>query len=141
MQGKKKLAEFGELHPSIAKQLKIKTNVVVAIVDDIDVLPKPVAKRKVVKFGDFQPITRDFAFIVPNDFMAEKLTGVARSVSPLISDVVVFDSFEMADGNRSIAFTITITPTEKMTDADLTKLHGDVIAAVEKKFPAKIRDK
>ena len=141
MQGKKKLAEFGELHPSIAKQLKIKTNVVVAIVDDIDVLPKPVAKRKVVKFGDFQPITRDFAFIVPNDFMAEKLTGVARSVSPLISDVVVFDSFEMADGNRSIAFTITITPTEKMTDADLTKLHGDVIAAVEKKCPAKIRDK
>ena len=36
VQGKKVLGEFGELHPSVAKQLHIKTKVYVAIVENID---------------------------------------------------------------------------------------------------------
>lgn len=140
-QGKKKIGEFGELHPSVAKKLKIKTNVVVGIIEDIDALPRPAVKRKLIKFGEFQPVTRDFAFIVPNDFPAANLVAAAHGASNLISDVVVFDSFEMPDGQKSVAFTTTIIPTEKMSDADLAKLHGDIIAAVEKKCPAKVRDK
>jgi phenylalanyl-tRNA synthetase beta chain len=141
MQGKKQIAEFGELHPSVAKKLKIKTNVVIGIVENINDLPRRVLPRGPICMGDFQPITRDFAFIVPSDFPADKLTAAARSASSLIRNIVVFDSFEMPDGNKSVAFTTTIIPTEKMSDADLAKLHGDIIAAVEKKCPAKVRDK
>jgi len=140
-QGKKKLAEFGELHPSVAKKLKIKTNVVIGIVENISALPRPTAKRKAVKLGEFQPVTRDFAFMVASGFPAANLVAAAQSASNLISDVVVFDSFEMPDGQKSVAFTTTIIPTEKMSDADLAKLHSDIIAAVEKKCPAKVRDK
>ena len=140
-QGKKKLTEFGELHPSVAKKLKIKTNVVVGIVDDISALPVRTAKRKDIKLSEFQPISRDFAFIVPNDFPAEKLAAAARSASNLVADVIVFDSFEMADGQKSVALTTIIIPTEKMSDNDLAKLHADIIAAVEKKCSAKVRDK
>ena len=53
----------------------------------------------------------------------------------------VFDSFEMPDGKKSVAFTITFTPREKMSEQDLGKLHADIIAAVEKKCPAHVRDK
>ncbi len=140
-QGKKKLAEFGELHPSVAKQLKIKTNVVIGIVENIDDLPRQTTKRKDIKLSEFQPITRDFAFVVPNDFPAANLTAAARGASSLVTDVIVFDSFEMAEGQKSVAFTTTIVPVEKMSDADLAKLHADIIAAVEKKCPAKVRDK
>ncbi|MBR4806571.1 MAG: hypothetical protein IKZ64_01990, partial [Alphaproteobacteria bacterium] len=140
-QGKKKLAEFGELHPSVAKKLKIKTNVVVGIVDDISALPVRTTKRKDIKLSEFQPISRDFAFVVPNDFPAEKLAAAARGASNLVSDVIVFDSFEMADGQKSVALTTIIIPTEKMSDNDLAKLHADIIAVVEKKCPAKVRDK
>ncbi len=140
-QGNKTIGEFGELHPSVARALKIKTNVVIAMVDDIENLPRPAVKRKIVEKGEFQPITRDFAFVVANDFPASKLTAAARGASPLITDIVVFDSFEMADGNKSVAFTVTIVPRDKMTEDDLAKLHGDIIANVEKKCPAKVRDK
>ena len=140
-QGKKKLAEFGELHPSVAKKLKIKTNVVVGIVDDISALPVRTTKRKDIKLSEFQPISRDFAFVVPNDFPAEKLAAAARGASNLVSDIIVFDSFEMADGQKSVALTTIIIPTEKMSDNDLAKLHADIIAVVEKKCPAKVRDK
>ncbi|MBQ2858740.1 MAG: phenylalanine--tRNA ligase subunit beta, partial [Alphaproteobacteria bacterium] len=140
MQGKKCIAEFGELHPSVAKKLRIKTNTVVAIVDDIKNLP---ARRRGTEptLYDFQPITRDFAFIVDADTMAEKLTTTARATDNRITDVVVFDAFDMADGKKSIAFTITIQPTENMSDTDLMALQNAVIGAVEKKCNAQIRDK
>ena len=45
------------------------------------------------------------------------------------------------NGKKSIAFTITIQPTENMDDAELLKIQEVVIANVEKKCNAKIRDK
>ena len=47
----------------------------------------------------------------------------------------------MGDGKKSIAFTITIYPTENMSDSELLKIQESLIANVEKKCPAKIRDK
>ena len=139
-QGKKKIAEFGELHPSVARALRIKTNVVIAIVDDITNLPNARRAKQPV-LSDFQPITRDFAFIVDADTPAEKLTSVARCVDGRITDAVVFDAFDMNDGNKSIAFTITIQPTDNMSDTALLELQTSVINAVENKCNAKIRDR
>ena len=141
MQGKKQIAEFGELHPSVAKKLKIKTNVVIGIVENIDDLPHNVLPHGPLFMSEFQPITRDFAFVVPNDYPASNLVAAARHATNPVSNAVVFDSFEMGDGKKSVAFTITFTPREKMSESDLAKLHSDIIAAVEKKCPAKVRDK
>ena len=139
-QGKKKLAEFGELHPSVAKKLRIKTRVVIAVVDDIkNIPPKRVGKQPTLY--DFQPITRDFAFIVDANTPAENLASVARGADSRISDVTVFDAFDLSDGTKSVAFTITVNPTENMSDADLQSLQNSVIALVEKKCVAHIRDK
>jgi phenylalanyl-tRNA synthetase beta chain len=123
-QGKKKIAEFGELHPSVAKKLRIKTNVVIAIVEDINNLP---SKRggKQLTLSDFQPITRDFAFIVDNNTPSEKLTSVAQSADSRITNVVVFDAFEMSNGKKSIAFTITIQPTENMLQREKYSVECD----------------
>ncbi|MBQ7949473.1 MAG: phenylalanine--tRNA ligase subunit beta [Alphaproteobacteria bacterium] len=140
VQGKRILAQFGELHPSVAKKLRIKTNTVIAIVEDITVLPTRRGGKQPT-LSEFQPITRDFAFIVDADTPAEKLTGVARSADSRITNVVVFDAFDLADGNKSIAFTITIQPTDNMSDTDLQKIQTSVIESVEKKCNAKIRDK
>lgn len=140
MQGKKKISEFGELHPSVARNLKIKTPVMIAIIDDVENLP--LAKKcKEPVISDLQPISRDFAFIVDSDFPAEKLTGVAMSADKRIQKAVVFDAFDMGDGKKSIAFTITIIPDSNMSDDDLLKIQDAIIENVEKKCNAKIRDK
>ncbi len=139
-QGKKKIAEFGELHPTVARALKIKTPVMIAIVDDIANLPG-VRKVREPIVSDFQPITRDFAFIVDTNFPADKITATARAVDNRITDAVVFDAFDLSDGKKSVAFTITIIPTENMSDADLLELQNRVIAAVGTKCNAQIRDK
>ena len=140
MQGKKTIAEFGELHPSVAKHLRIKTNVVIAIVDDITDLPSKRGGKQPV-LSEFQPITRDFAFIVDSETPAEKLTSVARSTDNRITNIVVFDSFDLPDGNKSIAFTVTLQPTENMSDTDLQSIQTQIINSVESKCNARIRDK
>lgn len=140
VQGKKIIAEFGELHPSVAKKLRIKTNTVIAIVDDITNLPTRRAGREPV-LSEFQPITRDFAFIVDTDTPADMLTSVARAADSRIMDTVVFDAFDMSDGKKSIAFTITIQPTDNMSDTDLMAIQNAVISAVERRCNAQIRDK
>ena len=85
--------------------------------------------------------TRDFAFVVDCNTPAEKLTGTAMASDGRITDVVIFDAFELPDGKKSIAFTITITPTENMSDDDLQKIQDAVITNVERKCNAQIRDK
>ncbi len=140
MQDKKKIAEFGQLHPSVAKKMHIKNNVVIAIVDDILNIPK--AKyTKNITLSEYQPITRDFAFIVDSDTPADKLISVAKSVDNRITNIVVFDAFDMGDGQKSIAFTITIQPTDNMSDVALQELQTNIINAVENKCNARIRDK
>lgn len=138
VQGKKVLGEFGELHPSVAKQLHIKTKVYVAIVENIDDLPQN-PKHKKIPMTDFMPITRDFAFVVETNFAAEKIIATAISSDSKIADAVIFDAFDMSDGKKSIAFTITIYPDANMSDKELLEIQDKVIKAIETKCGAKLR--
>ena len=139
-QGKKKIAEFGQLHPMVAKKLRIKTTTVIAIADNTDNLPRGRGGRRIT-VTEFQPIIRDFAFIVSNDTYADAIVSAAQSADNRITDVVVFDAFDMGDGNKSIAITVTITPAENMNDADIAAVQNAVISRVESKCNAHIRDK
>lgn len=138
VQGKKVLGEFGELHPSVAKQLHIKTNVFVAIVENIDDLPQS-PKYKKIPMTEFMPITRDFAFVTDSNFPAEKILATAINADSNIADAVIFDAFDMGDGQKSIAFTITIYPDHNMSDKELLEIQDKVIKNIETKCGAKLR--
>ena len=138
VQGKHVLGEFGELHPNVAKQLHIKSRVYVAIVDNIDNLPKNPKYAK-IPVTDFMPITRDFAFVVAHDFSAEKIVSTAVSADNCISKAMIFDAFDMGDGQKSIAFTITIYPDHNMSDKELLEIQDKVIKNIETKCGAKLR--
>ena len=138
VQGKKVLAQFGELHPSIAKQLHIKTKVYIGLVEDVENLPKN-PKHKKIPMTDFMPITRDFAFVVDDAFESQKMISVAAASDARISDIVIFDSFDMGNGKKSIAFTITIYPDHNMNEEELQKIQDTIIKNVESKCSAKLR--
>lgn len=138
VQGPRVLAQFGELHPSIAKKMHIKTPVMIALVENIDLLPKN-PKGKKIPMTDFMPITRDFAFVVDKMAESQKIVQTAMASDSRIANVVIFDSFDMGNGQKSIAFTITIYPEQNMTDEDLLKIQNTVIANIESKCNAKLR--
>ena len=138
VQGKKVLGEFGQLHPSIAKQMHIKTKVFVALIENVEDLPKN-PKCKKTPITEFMPITRDFAFVVDSKFESQKIVATAQASDSSIDNVVVFDAFDMGDGQKSIAFTITIYPDHNMSDKELIEIQDKVIKNIENKCGAKLR--
>ncbi|HSY87684.1 MAG TPA: phenylalanine--tRNA ligase subunit beta, partial [Verrucomicrobiae bacterium] len=134
------LASFGELHPRVLAALDVK-GPAVAFESDIDRIPQPRAKtgpgRPLLKVSPFQPIERDFAFVVEADTPAEKLVRAARSADKaLIANVSVFDQFEgkaLGEGRKSIALAVVLQPTERtLTEAEIEAVGAKIVAAVNK---------
>src|SRR3546814_6640009 len=73
--GPKVLAQFGELHPRVLRALDLKAPAV-AFEVFLDVIPLPRAgrqKHSLLALSSFQPVSRDFAFLVDEAVPAEKV--------------------------------------------------------------------
>ena len=126
----------GEIHPNLTEGLKI-----AAFELFLERLPYPKVKttktRQPLKNSAFQPVSRDFAFVVDENLAAETLLKAIRlSDRAMISHVSVFDVYQgkgVAEGKKSLAVAVRFEPTEKtLEEADLQALSGKIIAAAEK---------
>ena len=129
------VAAFGELHPSLQKSLDAPPGAVAAELY-LDAIPEPRASghaRVAYAPPALQPLTRDFAFIIPADLTAETLLRALRgSDKAAISNVRLFDRFETPDG-LSLAFEVTLQPEGKsMTDEEIGAVSQRIVAAAEK---------
>jgi phenylalanyl-tRNA synthetase beta chain len=134
------LARFGEVHPEVLAILGVK-GPVVAFEVMLDALPLPKKKsgtaRPLLRLSLFQPIQRDFAFVVDASVEAEKLVRAAKGADKaLISDASVFDVYQgqgIEPGAKSIAIAVTIQPTAKpLTEPEIDAIGAKVVAAVAK---------
>ncbi len=140
------VARFGELHPSVLAALDVKMAAVGAEVL-IEALPMKAAKstaKPLLSLPAFQPLERDFAFMVANDVTAEKLVRAVKGAEKdLITNVVVFDEYTgkgMAEGRKSLALAVTLQPTDKtMTDAEIEAVSQKIVAAVAKSVGGELR--
>ena len=140
------LAQFGELHPNVLKACDLK-GPAVGFEIYLERLPTPRSKgsaRPLLNAAPFQPLERDFAFLVDASVPADKLTKAARSADKaLITDAKVFDLFQggsLPEGKKSIAFSVTIQPRERtLTDQEIEALSAKVVAAVNKATGGELR--
>jgi len=144
--GKTILAQFGEIHPGVLDQMDVK-NTVVGFEVFLDNIPQPKKKgtaRPLLKPSAFQPLQRDFAFIVDENVEAENITRTAKGVDRnLITDVSVFDIYQgkgVDEGKKSVAITVTIQPVKQtLTDKEIEGLGQQIIDAVGAKTGAVLR--
>jgi phenylalanyl-tRNA synthetase beta chain len=134
------LARFGEMHPEVLEILGVK-GPVVAFEVMLDAVPLPKKKsgtaRPLLRLSMFQPIQRDFAFVVDTSVEAEKLVRAAKGADKtLISDVSVFDVYQgqgIEPGRKSLAIAVTIQPTAKpLTEPEIDAIGAKIVAAVAK---------
>jgi phenylalanyl-tRNA synthetase beta chain len=129
------LASFGEIHPALAKSLDAGEGIVAAEVY-LDAVPAPRSSgraRPPFEPPALQPVSRDFAFLVPAGVSAEALGRAIRgSDKTTIAAVRLFDRFEAPEG-LSLAFEVTLQPGEKsFTEEELTAISKTIVAAAEK---------
>jgi phenylalanyl-tRNA synthetase beta chain len=98
----------------------------------------------VLELSPFQPVSRDFAFIVDRSVKAGDIVRSALAVDKkLITSVTVFDVYEgkgIDDGKKSIAIAVTIQPREKtLTDQEIDAVAAKIVAEVTKKTGGVLR--
>ncbi|HMN50920.1 MAG TPA: phenylalanine--tRNA ligase subunit beta [Xanthobacteraceae bacterium] len=141
------LGYFGELHPLTLDALDIEGPVSVAEIF-LDRLPEQKAKPTKVKpkldLSPFQPVTRDFAFLVDRKVTAAEIIRAAQAADKtLIEAVDVFDLYEgkgVPEGKKSLAIAVTLQPREKtLTDAEIDTVAKKIVDEVSKKTGATLR--
>jgi phenylalanyl-tRNA synthetase beta chain len=141
------LGYFGELHPNALEALDAE-GPIVAFEVILDRIPEAKAKstraKPMLDLSPFQPVARDFAFVVDRQVRAADLIRAAQSVDrKLIIAVNVFDVYEgkgISPGQKSVAITVTLQPRDKtMTDAEIDALAAKVVAEVAKRTGGALR--
>ena len=144
-QGPKVIAQFGEIHPSIAKTMDI-NGTAIGFEIFIDALPlKQKDKRAAFTPAIYQSVSRDFAFWVDTSVTSDQLTKIVQKVDrELIDAINVFDVYsgdKAPAGKKSIAIEVTLQPKKQtLTDEELMSFQNKVIADVEKLCGGRIRD-
>jgi phenylalanyl-tRNA synthetase beta chain len=112
----------------------------------LDAVPEPRAARAKppLRLSVFQPIERDFAFVVHGELPAETLIRAAHSVDrKLVAEIRLFDVYEGAglpEGKKSLAITVVLQPQEQtLTDAEIEGFSKRLIAQVEKATGGQLR--
>jgi phenylalanyl-tRNA synthetase beta chain len=141
------IGHFGELHPRALAALKAEGPLVgfEVILENIPAAKAKATRAKpLLELSAFQPVERDFAFVVDNKVKAGDIVRAAQSVDKkLITNVTVFDVYEgtgVAPGKKSIAIAVTMQPRDKtMTDAEIDALGQRIVAEVAKKTGGVLR--
>ena len=141
------LGHFGELHPRTLAALKV-DGPVVGFEVLLDRIPEPKAKPTRAKpplvLSPFQPVSRDFAFIVGRDVKASDVVRAAQNADKkLVTSVTVFDVYEgkgIDPDKKSLAIAVSIQPREKtMTDEEIDQLSARIVGEVGKRTGGVLR--
>jgi len=141
------LGYFCELHPKTLEALGAEGPLVV-FETILERIPQPKQKatraRPALELSPFQPIERDFAFVVERRVKAADIVRAAQSVDrKLIAAVNVFDVYEgpgIDPGKKSIAIAVTLQPRDHtLTDQQIEAVAAKIVAEVGKKTGGTLR--
>jgi phenylalanyl-tRNA synthetase beta chain len=135
--GKNVIAVFGELHPATLKTLGCDFPLM-AFEVYLDNIPQArAAKRKALSVSDYQPVVRDFAFVVDATTPAADLvSAINKAEKTLLQNVAIFDVYQgkgVDPDKKSIALSVTLqAPDRTLTDAEIDTVSKAIIASAAK---------
>jgi phenylalanyl-tRNA synthetase beta chain len=141
------LGWFGELHPATLEGLDVEGPIAASEVI-LERVPEQKARttrtKPKLELSPFQPVARDFAFVVDRAVSADAIVRAAEGADKnLVVAVEVFDVYEgkgIEAGKKSIAIAVTLQPREKtLTDAEIEAVAAKIVAEVSKRTGATLR--
>jgi phenylalanyl-tRNA synthetase beta chain len=131
------LGQFGELHPRLSSEMGVEGPVAIFEVF-IERVPfkrsKSMKDKELLTLSQFQPVNRNFAFLVDQNTDAERVLHAVRLVDKeIISNVELFDVYieGVGKGKKSLAVKVTLQPTEAtMTEKEIEIISDKILASV-----------
>ena len=139
----KQIAQFGEIHPFVAKKMVLKAGAV-AFEVNLEMLLNDKKSKNDFVISQYQAVKRDFAFVINNDVKAaDVLQTVKSSCRPLAKSASIFDLYEgseLGEGKKSLAISVTLQSDEKtLKEEEINTVADKAVNAVIKRFKAEIR--
>ncbi len=136
MLGKKSLASFGEIHPTVQKNYDMeKTAYILEL--DLDLLfDVAVLDRKYMGIPKYPSVTRDVAVVIDEDILVQEIEKVFESKGgPILESYTLFDVYQGAqlpEGKKSVAYNLVYRHKDKtLTDKEVGKVHDKIIRTLE----------
>ncbi len=145
--GRTVLAAFGELHPKLEQTFDWKSRVVGFEVF-LDRIPEPRAtktkSRPKLVTSPFQPVDRDFAFLVDKSVAAgDLLAAVSAAVPDLVREVALFDVYAgkgVPEGKVSMAVTVRLQALDRtLGEPDIDEAATRIVEAAAAACSADLR--
>ncbi|CAI3926627.1 Phenylalanyl-tRNA synthetase beta subunit (PheT) (PDB:3L4G) [Commensalibacter communis] len=132
---KNTLAYFGELHPSLVKEFGFDQAPMIFEIMVDNLIAKKAQKKKIPYLSSFQPLKRDFAFVVKSDVEVGKILNAAKqSDRQLLTNVELFDVYvgeKIAEGHKSVAIQVTLQPQDRnLKDEEIEVISQKIIKEV-----------
>ena len=135
---------LGEIDPSVLSLFEVSERVACLEVDIDDLLAISHGHRSYSPFSRYPSSDIDLAFEVDEEVSSNEVKKcLQEQAGVLLVDIHLFDIFRggpVSEGRRSLAFNLRLQAEDRtLTAAEVAKVHGECIEAVEKKFSAKLR--
>lgn len=138
------LGFIGTLHPGLLNEEKIRVPVAIAELNLDNLLKGQPRASRFKSLSKFQPIERDFSFIMDQDKPAgDLLKEIKKACGPLLKEITIFDIYEgekLAAGKKSISIkTVFQTIDQQMAEPDVQKICQKIVETAKSSVGASLR--
>ena len=140
------LGQFGELHPQVLEQMGCEGPVAgfEVFLDRVPLRARKGTAKPLLKLSPYQPVVRDFAFVVDKSVPAGNVLRAVRNADKqLVAEVALFDVYEgegIGADKKSLAVTVTLRPQDAtLTEAAIEAVSKKIVASVVKATGATLR--
>lgn len=139
--GRDVVGQFGQVHPSVEKEMKL-SNIYVGQIDLDVIANQKIGQTKASPVSIYQQVEKDFAFEVAKNISAGTvIDAVKKGARKLATSVELFDLYtgqELGD-NKSIAIRVILEDqTKTLTNDEITEIYNSIITSAAS-VGAKIR--
>lgn len=140
--GGRRVGLVGQVHPKVAASFDIDADVAMFELDIAALVPhvQPVVHFEPI--SPYPPVEQDLAIIVPHSVHAAQVLKLIEGYN-LVAAARIFDVYTgdpIPAGKKSMAFSISFqSPKKTLTDEDVAKERGRIIARLQAELAAEIR--
>jgi phenylalanyl-tRNA synthetase beta chain len=143
--GKRKIGDFGELHPLVAQVFGLSASPVLVGEFDLEALLEFVDPLHPVQpIPTTPPVLQDIALVVNEEKEAAAVEAVIiKTGGHLLKSVRLFDVYRgdsIPAGQKSLAYNLVYQADDKtLTDQEVAEIHQKIVRACERELGAKLR--
>lgn len=137
------IGHIGALHPRLTRALDVPKNLLMFELNLEQLLEGSLPSYE--KISKFPEVRRDLAILIKQQLSVAEISAAVRDAAgPILTDLIVFDVYAgkgVPEGQKSLGLGLTLQDHSRtLTDEDVSSCLGLIVAKLEEKFEASLRN-